>query len=261
MLHHQVDGPPDGPVLVLGPSLGTDLHLFDPQVHPGRGESLATDHRVIRYDLPGHGGSPPPARSQTMASLAASVVELLDALGVERFHYVGVSLGGAIGEQLAVDYPDRVATLTAIATAARFADPGSWRRHAALVRAQGTRAVRDSRPGVWFTRPFAETHPDTVRRVLDMLEATDDEGYAACCEALDSFDLCEHLTRVQAPTLAIAGADDPSCPPQTVQLLAYTIPGARFRTVAGAAHLPTIERPEEITRAVLDHLGRHEHDR
>ena len=246
-------------MLVLGPSLGTDLHLFDPQLRPARGESLATDYRVIRYDLPGHGGSAPPTRPQTVAGLAGAVIELLDGLAVERFHYAGVSIGGAIGQQLAVEHPHRVASLTAIATAARFGDPPSWSRCAALVREQGTRAMVDSREGTWFTHAFAHGHPDTVRWLLDMLEATNDEGYAACSEALGPFDLCHRLADVQVPTLAIAGADDPACPPQTVQLLAYMIPGARFRTVAGAAHLPNVERPEEITRAILDHLRSHPH--
>jgi 3-oxoadipate enol-lactonase len=192
-----------------------------------------------------------------MATLAGAVVELLDALGVRHFHYAGISIGGAIGQQLAVDHPDRVITLTAIATAARFADPESWPRRAALVRQRGTRAMIDSREGVWYTSAFAHAHPDAVDRLLDMLEATDDEGYAVCSEALGSFDLRDRLATGQSPTLAIAGADDPACPPQTVQLLAYTIPGARFRTVAGAAHLPNVERPEEITRVLLDHLRRH----
>jgi 3-oxoadipate enol-lactonase len=146
-LHHHEDGPADAPVLVLGPSLGTDLHLFDPQLHPARGASLAEHHRVIRYDLPGHGKSPVPDGPETMATLADGVVELLDTLGVQHFHYAGISIGGAIGQQLAVDHPDRVTTLTAIATAARFADPESWPRRAALVRQQGTRAMIDSREG------------------------------------------------------------------------------------------------------------------
>jgi 3-oxoadipate enol-lactonase len=257
MLHHHEDGPADAPVLVLGPSLGTDLHLFDPQLDSGLGRELASCYRVIRYDLPGHGRSPVPDGPQTMSGLADAVIELLDALGVDRFHYAGVSIGGAIGQELAVDHPERVATLTAIATAARFADPASWPRRAALVREQGTHAMVDSRLGLWFTPTFADTHPDTVRWLLDMLEATSDEGYAACCEALGPFDLCDRLTHVQTPTLAIAGADDPSCPPPMVQLLAYTIPGASFRTVAGVAHLPNVERPDEVTRALLSHLAQH----
>lgn len=254
-LHHHEDGPTDGPVLVLGPSMGTDLHLFDPQVNPAHGESLAAQHRVIRYDLPGHGKSPVPDQSLTVADIASQVIDLLDGLGIEQFHYAGVSLGGAVGQQLAVDHPDRVTTLTAIATAARYADPDSWPRRATLVRDHGTRAMIDSREGLWYTRTFAARHPEIVRWLLAMLDATSDEGYAACCEAIGAFDVRDSLATIEAPTLAIAGADDPACPPQTVQLLAYTIRGARFRTVAGAAHLPNVERPEEINRALLDHFG------
>lgn len=255
-LHHHEYGPGEAPVLVLGPSLGTDLHLFDPQVHPGAGPSLAEHYRVIRYDLPGHGKSPVPGHPLTVTDVAGMVIDLLDGLGVVEFHYAGISLGGAVGQQLAVDHPGRLRTLTAIATAARFADPGAWFRRADLVRAHGTRAMIDSREGLWYTHAFAARQPGTVRWLLEMLDATSDEGYAACCEALGSFDLRDRLAAIRAPTLAIAGADDPACPPQAVQLLAYTIPNARFRTVAGAAHLPNVERPEEITRALLDHLGR-----
>lgn len=253
-LHHREDGPVDAPVLVLGPSLGTDLHLFDDQIAPGP-YSLARTHRVIRYDLPGHGRSPAAFGSVTVASLAGQVIDLLDGLGVHTFHYGGVSLGGAIGQQLAVDEPERVTTLAVLASAARFADPPSWAQRAATVRERGTGVMLDSRPGTWFTHAFAEKEPDEAQRLLTMLQDTTDEGYAACCEAIATFDIRGKLARVRAPTLAIAGADDPATPPPMVQLIAYTIPDARFRVVAGTAHLLNAERPDEVNRLLAGHLA------
>src|SRR5688500_17419204 len=154
-LHFVEDGPSDAPVLVLGPSLGTDLGLFDAQVR-----ELADNYRVIRYDLRGHGGSPVVPGPYSVADLADDVRALLDELGIDRFAYAGVSLGGAIGLQLAVTVPDRVTRLVVMASAARSADPPSWKARADRVRAEGTEFLVPSRIGAWVPPVFAESHPE-----------------------------------------------------------------------------------------------------
>ncbi|MDI2030228.1 3-oxoadipate enol-lactonase [Saccharopolyspora sp. TS4A08] len=247
-LHHRIDGPESAPVLVLGPSLGTDLHLFDAQV-----QALADRYRVLRFDLPGHGGSPAPGSPQTMSGMAAAVIALLDRLGVERFHYAGVSIGGAIGQQLALDHSRRVLSLAVLASAARFADPGSWPERAAIVRANGTEAMVASRPGTWFVRSFART--DEARRLLEMLRATTAEGYAGCCEAISTFDVRERLGEVEVPVLAIAGAEDPATPPEMVRLIADTVANGRFEVVEDSAHLLNAEKPERVTELLAAHLA------
>lgn len=156
LLHHQVDGAGGAPPLVLGPSLGTSLAVWDAQV-----PALARTHRVIRYDLPGHGRSPArlPATGATVADLGRMVLELADRLGVESFAYGGVSLGGAVGTWLAVHHAERVRSLALVCTSARFGEPSGWRERAALVRAEGTGPVADTAVHRWFTPAFAGARP------------------------------------------------------------------------------------------------------
>ncbi|GGU23881.1 3-oxoadipate enol-lactonase [Lentzea flava] len=253
MIHYTVDGPDDAEVLVLGPSIGTSLGLFDAQV-----AAFADRWRVVRFDLRGHGGSPVLPGPYTVADLAGDVLELLDHLRVRRFHYLGVSIGGAIGQWLAL-HSDRLLTLTICASAAQFADPPQWPARAATVRAQGTSVMVPSRLGTWFTQEFAEREPAEAERLLDMLRATAAEGYAGCCEAIGTFDVRDELGRITVPTLVLAGGDDPATPIDTVRAIADGIPGASFAVVPDAAHLLTAERPEVVNAMVADHLTRRVH--
>ncbi len=244
------DGPADAPVLVLGPSLGTDTGLFDAQA-----AEFARTHRVIRYDLRGHGSSEVVPGSCTMADLAGDVVALLDRLGIDRFSYVGVSIGGAIGQQLALTVPERLEKLAIVASAAQFADPPSWAVRAQQVREQGTEPLVASRTGTWFTAAWAEQDPAGAQRLLQMLRDTPAEGYAACCEAIGAFDVRGRLGEISTPTLVIAGAEDPATPPETVRVIADGIPGAHFMVVSGAAHLPNATDPETVNALLRGHLG------
>jgi 3-oxoadipate enol-lactonase len=249
-LHSVQDGPADAPVLVLGPSLGTDLGMFDAQV-----PELARTHRVIRYDLRGHGGSDVLAGPCTVDDLARDVVSLLDELGVDRFSYAGVSLGGAVGQQLALTVPDRLDRLVVLASAAQFPDPASWTERAERVRAEGTDFLVPSRIGAWVTPEFARSRPDETERLLQMLRSTPREGYAACSEAVGTFDVRDRLVEITAPTLVVAGAEDPATPPETVRLIADGIPGARFVVIPQASHLVSAEQPEAVTARIREFLS------
>jgi 3-oxoadipate enol-lactonase len=248
-LHAVVDGPADAPVLVLGPSLGTDTGLFDAQV-----AAFADRLQIVRYDLRGHGASEVVPGPCTMADLAADVLALIDRLGVERFSYAGVSIGGAIGQQLALTVPERLERLAIIASAAQFADPPSWAVRAQQVREEGTGFLVPSRVGTWFTAEWAERSATEAKRLLDMLRATPPEGYAACCEAIGAFDARDRLGEITAPTLTIAGAEDPATTPEMVRVIADGIPGARFAVVPGAAHLPNATDPGVVNDALRRHL-------
>jgi 3-oxoadipate enol-lactonase len=250
-LHHVVDGPQQAPVLVLGPSLGTDLGLFDAQV-----AALADRWRVVRYDLPGHGGSAASEGPYTMADLAEDVLAVLDHLGVERFHYAGVSLGGAIGQWLAIGSAERVLSLAVCASAACFPNRESYADRAAQARAEGTESLLASREGTWYTQQFAAERPDEAERLLTMLRDTEPEGYAGCCEAISTFDVRPELSRVTAATLVVAGSEDPATPVEIVREIADGIPGARFVEVSGAAHLVNVERADVVNEALAGHLAR-----
>jgi 3-oxoadipate enol-lactonase/4-carboxymuconolactone decarboxylase len=249
-LHHRTDGAATAPPLILGPSLGTSLAVWDPQV-----PALARTHHVIRYDLPGHGGSPASLlrAGATVADLGRLVLALADSLGVDRFAYAGISLGGAVGTWLAVHHPDRVDSLALICTSARFGEPAGWHERAALVRAKGTDPVADSAATRWFTEGFAG-EPAAEALVADM-RAADPEAYAACCDAIAAFDLRAELPGVSAPTLVVAGRQDPATPPSHGRELADGIPGASLTEVAHAAHLANVERPAPVLAALLGHLA------
>lgn len=244
--HHRLAGPPGGAPLILGPSLGTSLAVWEPQV-----AGLARHHRVLRFDLPGHGGSPAAAPAD-LADLAAGVLRLADAQGWRRFAYAGISLGGAVGLYLAAHHPERVTSLAVVCASAHFGDPDAWRRRAALVRAEGTAALVASRPGTWFAPEVADT-PRGAALLAD-LRATDDDCYAACCQLLAACDLRQDLTAITAPTLVVAGRDDPATPPDHAREIADAVPGATLTELPGAAHLATVERPRAVLSALLTHL-------
>lgn len=249
-LHAVEDGPADAPVLVLGPSLGTDLGMFDAQV-----PELARTHRVVRYDLRGHGGSELVPGPATVDDLARDVLALLDGLGVDRFSYAGVSLGGAIGLQLALTVPHRLDRLVVLASAAQFPDPPSWKERADRVRAEGTEFLVPSRIGAWVTPEFAEARPEETERLLQMLRSTPPEGYAVCCESVGTFDVRDRLGEITAPTLVFAGGEDPATPPETVWVIAEGIPGAQFVVIPHASHLLSAEQPEAVTERIREFLG------
>jgi 3-oxoadipate enol-lactonase / 4-carboxymuconolactone decarboxylase len=251
ILNHQVDGSAANPALILGPSLGTSLAVWDRQV-----PALARSRRVIRYDLPGHGGSPSgllSATGATIADVGQLVLALADSLGVDRFAYAGISVGGAVGLWLAAHHPERVESLAVICSAARIGNPADWLARAELVRSKGTSPIADTAATRWFTPAFA-TAPASLALVAD-LRAADPGDYAALCEALATFDLRAELPRITAPTLVIAGREDPVIPPDRARELADGIPGASLTEVARASHLAGVEQPGPVLAALLGHLA------
>lgn len=192
-----------GSPLLLGPSLGTSYALWD-RVAP----ELSATHRVIRWDLPGHGGSAAGliGAGATVADLADLVLALADSLGIERFAYAGVSLGGAVGLHLAVHHPERVSSLAVICSSAHFNGSKPWEERAARVRVEGLDRLAESADARWFTSGF--TVPELVQDHRD----ADPEAYAACCDALAAFDLRERLAEISAPTLLIMRPGRPRDP-------------------------------------------------
>ncbi|MEE4422789.1 3-oxoadipate enol-lactonase [Streptomyces bugieae] len=246
--HHTLDGPDGAPPLVLGPSLGTELSVWDPQL-----PELAREFRVVRWDLPGHGGSPSVATT-TVPALARGVLALADGLGIGRFSYAGISLGGAVGAWLAAHHPERIASLVLICSSARFGTPEAWHERAALVRESGLGPVADTAAGRWFTPDFAAS-PEATALLGTLRRRIAPAGYAACCDALAGYDLRDDLARITAPTLVVAGRTDPATPPPHARALVDGIPGAGLLELPGAAHLANVERPAAVRAALLGHLA------
>lgn len=241
-------GDPANPAVVLSSSLGTSRAMWDPQL-----AALTHHFRVIRYDHRGHGDSPAPPGPYRLADLGGDVVALLDRLGIGHAHVCGLSLGGLVGLWLAATHPDRVDRLVACCTAPAFpSDP--WHERAATVRAHGTEVVADASLARWFTTGFRKHHPDVVERMRTALLATRTEGYAGCCEALAGADLTGALPGIAAPTLAIAGADDPATPPEPLERIAGGVADGHLAVVDDAAHLANIEQPERVSALIRDHL-------
>ena len=243
------EGPSDGPVLVLSPSLSTGHAMWKPQV-----AGLIEHFRVIRYDPRRHGRSPVPPEPYEIADLAEDVVRLLDRHGVEKAHYCGLSLGAMTGIALAADHAERVDRLVLCSTTAQFPSPQPWIERAETVRAKGTEAIAETVVERWLTPEFAAAHPEIVARLRSMIEQTPDEGYAACCGAIARMDLRGALRRIAAPTLVISAEQDPATPPEFLQRIAAAIADARLETLSPAAHLANIEQPEAVTRLVIRHL-------
>ncbi len=249
-LHSVVEGPADAPVVVLSNSLGSTLQMWEPQL-----PALRERFRVVRYDLRGHGGSPVLPGPYSLAELGIDVCQLLDRLGVARASFCGLSLGGMIGLWLAAHGPERIERLVVCCSSARLGPPEAWRDRAATVRAHGTAAVAATVVSRWFTPAFAQRDAALVRRMRAMVAATPAEGYAACCEAIERMDLEPVLPSVRAPTLVIAGADDPATPPDHARRITAGVPAARLVVLDHAAHLASYERADAVTPLLLDHLS------
>jgi 3-oxoadipate enol-lactonase len=246
----RVFGRPGAPVLVLGNSLGTSAEVWDRQV-PALRESFT----LVRYELPGHGGSAARPGPYTIAELGAGVLALLDSLGVERAGYCGISLGGMIGMWLAANAPGRITALGLVCTGAYLPPAGDWRQRAARVRAAGMASISAAVLSRWFTPAYAAAEPDVIAAFRAGLERTGPDGYAGCCEAIAAMDLRPDLAGITAPTLVIAGADDPATPPECGALIASRIDRARLEVIPGAAHLAAVSAADQVTAALANHLN------
>jgi 3-oxoadipate enol-lactonase len=248
-VHAVVTGRSDGPVVVLSNSLGATHRMWDAQF-----EALEPRFRVVRYDTRGHGASPVAQGPCTIDDLADDLVALLDRLEVEEAHIVGLSLGGMTAMRLAARNPERVDRLVLLCTGAQLPPASNWTDRAATVREHGSSVVAAAVVERWFTAEFLIAHPDSRAIHQAMVAATPAEGYAGCCEAIAALDLRDDLSSIVAPTLAIAGADDPATPPANLEEIATGVKDGRLLVVSHAAHLANAEQPDIITRAIIEHL-------
>jgi 3-oxoadipate enol-lactonase len=250
-LSARLTGAAGAPVLVLGNSLGTTGELWQPQLGP-----LGRSFRLLRYEHRGHGGSPAPPGPYSIADLGADVLRLLDENEIKTACYCGVSLGGMVGMWLAANAPDRIEVLALCCTSAYLQPAELWRDRAARVRADGMASISQQVVARWFTPGYQGAHPGTVAGFVTTLEReVVPEGYAGCCDAIAAMDLRPLLARVTAPTLVLAGAEDPATPPWHGAVIASAIPGARLRVIRGAAHLANVSAAAEVSAVLLEHLA------
>ena len=248
-LHHVFEGPEDAPVLVMANSLGTTLRMWDDQA-----PELRERFRLLRYDHRGHGGSPVPPGFYKIEDLGRDALAMLNRLGIERFSFCGLSIGGMVGMWLASEVPERVESLVLCCTSALLGPRELWDERIQVATEQGMEALVDSVIARWFTPEFFSANPEAVEKAAGMLRETNPEGYAGCCAAIRDMDLRSRLSSITAPTLIIAGAEDPATPPEHGELIHGSIAGSDFEVVPEASHLANMERSETVTRAILGHL-------
>src|SRR5581483_11706606 len=247
-LHYRMDGEHELPVLVLSNSLGTDLSMWEPQM-----PELARRFRVVRYDTRGHGRSSVTSGPYTIEQLARDVLGLLDALGIERAHFCGLSLGGMTGMWLAAHEGYRIDRLVLANTAARIPGPEAYNTRIAKVREGGMVSVAPAVLERWFTPAFMALDQAAIARTRTMLERCPAEGYMAACAAVRDMDQRADIASITRPTLVIAGTHDLATPPAEGRFLAATIPGALYLELP-ASHLSNIETAPLFTAALLDFL-------
>jgi 3-oxoadipate enol-lactonase len=244
-----VQGNPRGTPVVFSNSLAADHTMWDDQM-----AALERDYCIVRYDTRGHGASSAPPGDYDLDDLADDVLALLDHLGHERAHFVGLSLGGAIGQVLGARHGDRLLSLALCDTIALM-PAGIWTERVATARAQGVGALAPATLERWFTPAFHAAVPDTVARVGRMIAATSVAGYAGCAAALRDLDLTALLGQIRVPTLVMVGADDPSTPVAASERIHQGIAGSKLVVIPDAAHLSNIEQTGAFNRALCEFLN------
>lgn len=247
MIHYREDGDPDGAPLVFANSLGCDLRLWD-QILPLLPQGL----RIIRYDKRGHGLSDAPPAPYKMGQLVTDAEQLLVHLEVRDCLFVGLSIGGLIAQGLAVKRMDLVRAMVISNTAAKIGTADLWQQRIQAIEAGGVEALADSIMERWFPKAFRET--PALHAWRNMLTRTPAQGYIGCSQAIAGTDFMTPTSGLRLPTLAIAGSEDGSTPPDLVRETADLIPGSKFHLIRGGGHLPCVDSPQEYARVLTGFL-------
>lgn len=250
-LNYDLAGPSDAPVVAFSHSLGATLGMWDGVV-----TRLRERYRVLRYDIRGHGGSATRDGPVEIADLARDLTGLLDGLDIHRAHIVGLSLGGMIGQAFAATQPQRTLSLSLMATSAHLPSEAGWNDRAAIVRTDGMAAIVKPTFERWFTAGFASRAPTILGTIREAFVACDPVGYAVACGAIGRMDLRPLLDRIMAPTLILAGRDDPSTPPAMAEVICAGIPQAELVVLPQAAHMLAVERPDVVASYLSGFLDR-----
>lgn len=250
-IHYRIDGA-DGPWVMLAHALGVDHQLWDDIA--GR---LSDRHRVLRYDARGHGKTTAPHGAYTLFQMADDAAGLLDALSIPQVHFVGLSMGGMVGQILGVRHAQRLLSLTLCDTVCHtpVSAHAMWDERIGQVEAHGMSGIVEPTIQRWLTTPFREAHPDAVERIRALLRATPPHGYVGTCLAIKALDTRSSLERIACPTLVMTGEQDTGAPVEVAREIASRIPNARLKVISHAAHLAPIEQEETFLTALDEFLG------
>lgn len=252
VIHYEIEGPAEAPFVTLSHSLATTLELFDMQL-----PVLRDRYRVLRFDTRGHGESSAPPGPYTMGMLADDVIGLLDRLEVGKTHFVGISMGGMIGQVLACEYPDRLEKLVLCDTTSRVPQEAApvWEDRIRTAETEGMNALAQQTVERWLSEKFRRNQPEITRRLLSMILRTPVPGYVGCGRAISAFDVSQKISKIAAPTLIITGEKDESTPVSAAEAIREQIEGSEVVVMPGALHLSNIEAADLFNRTLTKFLA------
>lgn len=242
----------DGPWVTMSHSLACNLSMWDMQA-----KLLAKDYKVLRFDTRGHGASDAPEGTYTLEQMADDVHGLFAELGITRTHWVGLSMGGMIGETYALKYPGVFRSMVLADTTSRRPPNAAqmWGERVQTARAQGMEALVESTLGRWFTEPYRKAHPEVMARIGADIRATPVAGFAGCCDAIAKIDVLDRLKEIDCPALVIVGDQDHGTPPEMARQIQANLRGSELLVIESAAHLSNVEQPEVFNRALTGFLA------
>jgi 3-oxoadipate enol-lactonase len=252
-VYFDLAGPQNAATVCFTHSLNSDSGMWVEQMVP----LLAAGYRVLRLDMRGHGGSVPVDGDYTMDALAADVKDSLDVLGIQKVHFIGLSIGGMIGQGFALAYPDRLLSLCLCDTQPSTppGSTGTWDERKATVRKSGLASLADATMARWFTDEFKKVNPVRWREIRDTISNTTPQGSIGCMSAIQDFDYLGRLPTIKAHTLVICGDEDEGTPPDRNKLIASKVPGGKYEGIAKARHLPNVERADTFNRIMMGWLS------
>jgi len=254
-INYRIDGPEGAPWVTMSNSLATTHRMWDAQM-----DTFTRQYRVLRYDKRGHGATDVAPGPYSFELLADDVLALLDALGITRTHFVGLSMGGMTGMTMALRRPGVLRSLVLCDTTSKdpLGDPALWQQRIDAVNAGGSmEPLVESTVARFLTADTVKNRPAIADAVRAMVRSTPVAGYVACCQAIAKLNLTHRLPEIAIPTMVVVGADDPATTVDMARTIHQGIAGSKLVILKDAAHLSNLEQPAAFNEAVLGFLGRH----
>jgi 3-oxoadipate enol-lactonase len=250
--HYTIDG--DGPWLVFSHSLACNVSMWGPQV-----EAFSKGYKVLCYDTRGHGQSSAPAGAYTLEQLADDAKALLDTLGIKSCHWVGLSMGGMIGQTFALKYPGIFKTMTLADTTSRYPPElqSAWQGRIDIASEQGMEPISELMLERWFTEPYRKGGAPVIASIAQGIRSTPVAGFVGCCHAIPKINVSARLKDVKCPALVIVGEQDPGTPVSMAREIHENLPGSELEIIPSAAHLSNLEQPTAFNKALANFLERH----
>lgn len=249
--HYDLSGKDDAPVVMLGHSLGTSMIMWDAQI-----EQLQQQYRVLRYDTRGHGNTEAPREAYTLDQLGDDAIALLDGLGIDQIHWVGLSMGGMIGQNLALRYPNRLYSVCLCDTMAQIPVEAQtmWTNRIALAEGEGMMSLVQPLVERWFSATYLKENPASVQAIREQVVKTPVDGFVGCCHAIRELDYLDSLVNIKTPALIVVGEDDPATPVAASQAMNARMPDSRLTVIPDARHLSNIEQARMFNDTLLAFL-------